>query len=86
MALARPANQITLMDVANAVEGDGWSNRCLLGMAPCGDDRYCLIHEFWGEKKKKVKEKLCQMTLDQVEEFESREGGRLKSIDIPEDK
>ena len=80
MALARPANQITLMDVANAVEGDGWSHRCLLGMAPCGNERNCPIHEFWGERKEKVLEKLCQMTLDQVEEFESREGGRLKRL------
>ena len=84
VSLGRPANQITLMDVANAAEGDGWSQRCLLGMAPCGDDRNCPIHEFWREKKELVQEKLCQLTLDQVEEFESREGGRLKSIDLPE--
>ena len=81
MALSRPADQITLLDIVEAVQGEEWMGRCLLGLAECGDERNCPVHDFWKEEKENVKNKMKQITLCQVAEFEGRQGGRLKSIE-----
>jgi Rrf2 family iron-sulfur cluster assembly transcriptional regulator len=81
VALARPANQITLLDIATAVQGEKWMDRCLLGLAGCSDERNCPVHEFWSVKKEIIRESMKQITLDQVAVFESKPGGRLKSIE-----
>ena len=81
VALARPANQITLLDIAAAVQGEKWMDRCLLGLVGFSDERNCPVHEFWSVKKNIIKESMKQVTLDQVAEFEGKPGGRLKSIE-----
>jgi len=80
MALSRPANQITLFDIVEAVQGEERFDRCLLGLAECSDERSCPVHEFWKGEKENVKDRMKQVTLDQVAEFEDKPGGRLKSI------
>jgi len=80
MALSRPANQIDLFDIVEAVQGEEWIDRCLLGLAECGNERNCPVHEFWKGEKENVKARMKQVTLDQVAEFEDKPGGRLKSI------
>jgi len=44
--LARPAAQITVRDVYEAVEGPILLCRCRQRVEPCGDD-VCDTHEFW---------------------------------------
>ncbi len=86
VALSRPANQITLLDIAKAAQGDEWMDRCLLGLAECGDERSCPVHEFWKGEKENIKNKMKQVTLEQVAQFEGRQGGRLKIVeDIQKD-
>jgi len=42
--LARPANQITLLEIYEAVEGPAGGSRCLLKQRACDDNR-CLLGE-----------------------------------------
>jgi Rrf2 family protein len=43
--LARPSNEISLLDVVEAIEGDGRRRACVLRNAPCGLDGTCAVHE-----------------------------------------
>ena len=54
MSLSHPADQITLLDIVEAVQGEERMDRCLLGLAGCGDERNCPVHEFWSAQKEKI--------------------------------
>ncbi len=43
--LARPAAEISLLDVVEAVEGDSRRRTCVLRGGPCGLDGYCDVHD-----------------------------------------
>lgn len=43
--LARPADQVSLLDIVEAVEGDGRRRTCVLRGGPCRPDGSCDVHE-----------------------------------------
>jgi Rrf2 family iron-sulfur cluster assembly transcriptional regulator len=43
--LARPAGRIDLLQVVDAIEGDGLTGRCVLRGGPCRVDGTCVVHE-----------------------------------------
>jgi Rrf2 family protein len=43
--LARPAAEITILDVVEAVEGDSRRRTCVLRGGPCGLDGNCDVHD-----------------------------------------
>ncbi len=75
--LARSAGEISLLDVAEAVEGRKWLPKCLLGLEECSDDRACPTHEFWKAERSRIEKELKRQTLSDVAEFERRRGARL---------
>ena len=42
--LARPADEMTLFEVCEALDDDILAPRCMLGNVPCSDDRDCPAH------------------------------------------
>ena len=42
--LGRPASEISLLQVIEALEGDARRRQCVLRAAPCGRDGYCDVH------------------------------------------
>jgi Rrf2 family protein len=75
--LARPASRISLLDVAEAVEGRNWMPQCLLGLTVCSQIRACPTHAFWKREQARIEEELRKITLAQVADFERRSGGVL---------
>jgi Rrf2 family protein len=75
--LGRPAEKITLLQVAEAVEGRKWLPQCLLGLDECSDHRACPTHEFWKKQRTRIEKQLKQLTLRDVAAFEKRRGTRL---------
>jgi len=75
--LARPADQISLLDVTEAVEGESWLPRCLLGLNECTDCCDCPTHKFWSKKRKEIEQELHRQTLRSVAEFERGRGTHL---------
>jgi Rrf2 family transcriptional regulator, iron-sulfur cluster assembly transcription factor len=75
--LARPADQISLLAVAEAVEGADWLAHCLLGLEECSDQRACPTHDFWKAQRQKIQDELQRLSLRDVAEFERAHGQRL---------
>ena len=68
--LMRPAKEITLDQIAGAMDGEEWQTSCLLGLATCSDERACPVHTFWTEERKRILQELQTTTLADVAKFE----------------
>ncbi len=68
-ALSRPADKISLFDVAEAVEGPDWLPSCMLGLADCSAKPLCPTHNFWKVQRAKIEKELRRMTLTDVSCF-----------------
>jgi Rrf2 family protein len=70
VVLTRPAREITLDAIADAMDGDEWRTSCLLGLAECSDERACPVHAFWTEERVRIYNELQKVTLADVARFE----------------
>ena len=65
VALARPAAEVTLLQVVEALGPLAAFHGCVLGLAECGDASPCPLHDDWGPIKKRIKEMLDGKNLAQ---------------------
>lgn len=72
VTLARSATGITLLDVCVALDSTCTEPTCMLGNAPCSEERACPAHKFWGVQRAKIMEFLASTTVADVAAFESR--------------
>lgn len=61
--LARAAQQITLLDVIDAVEPEDDARQCVLRGIPCGQDGLCAVHETFDEARVVHRQRLAHATL-----------------------
>lgn len=61
--LARAAQQITLLDVIDAVEPEDDARRCVLRGIPCGQDGLCVVHYTFDEARVAHRQRLADATL-----------------------
>ena len=73
-ALARPPRQISLCDVAEAVEGPKWMSNCMLGLADCSCRPYCPTTKFWRKESARIRAELRRMTIAHVTEYARKVG------------
>ncbi len=65
--LARPAQEISLLEIAEVIEPKEWLGSCLMGLGTCHPSNYqCPTHAFWAEERARIKEKLASLTLQDV--------------------
>lgn len=64
--LGRPASQITLREVVEAVEGPIMPNRCLLGSGVCERDATCGVHPVWRQIQQRVVDVLDGVTIEDL--------------------
>jgi Rrf2 family protein len=64
--LSRLPNQITLLQISEAIEGRAWLDRCLLGLESCSDERACPTHQFWKQSRRAIELQLRSTTLADV--------------------
>ncbi|MCC5789427.1 MAG: Rrf2 family transcriptional regulator [Opitutales bacterium] len=72
ITLARSPDDINLLQICEAVEGQEWLGRCLLGLEICSDERACPTHEFWKPLREKVRSRLAELTLADIMRFEGK--------------
>jgi Rrf2 family iron-sulfur cluster assembly transcriptional regulator len=64
--LGRPAEDISLLEIIEAVEGPIRLNRCLLAKGACGRDTVCTVHPVWIKVQEKMLILLRNVTLKQL--------------------
>lgn len=70
-SLAQPANEITLFDVIEAVEGK-WQPQCLLGLTECSASPACPVHVSWVEQRRKIEQSLRKVSLSDFADYSGR--------------
>jgi Rrf2 family protein len=62
--LSRPADEICLLDIVEAVDGRlDLEERCILGLDACGDDSSCALHDNWSDFRSRYISTISSMTL-----------------------
>ncbi len=59
-SLARPAAEITVRDVIEAIEGPVNLNICLVAEGECGRDHFCSVHSVWENAQERMLSVLSQ--------------------------
>ena len=57
VALARPAEEIMIIEIVEAIDGLTFRQRCITGLPRCDDENPCPLHEEW----KKIREEIDRM-------------------------
>jgi len=62
-ALRAPANEITLVQIVEALDGLTEYQRCVSGLSECTDDTPCGMHDAWKQLRSRIMEYLEQTTI-----------------------
>jgi Rrf2 family iron-sulfur cluster assembly transcriptional regulator len=72
VVLARPAEEITLAEIVEAIDGPRLFEACILGLPTCGSDQPCLLHERWAPLRGEIEALFGETTIrEMVEEGRS---------------
>lgn len=63
ISLARGAEDISLLQIVEAIEGKHWLAECLLGLDDCGVHTDCPVHEFWARIRLEIIEQFRKTSL-----------------------
>ncbi len=72
LLLAKDPSDITILEIASAVEATPRFDRCLMGLSQCSDDRPCPAHNFWKGQRAGVESWLRTTTLADFRKHEKR--------------
>lgn len=64
--LARPAAEITLMEICEALDEPVVQRRCMLGFPLCSEEHECPAHKFWLKERAVITDFLSRTTLADV--------------------
>ena len=81
---ARAADEITLREAAEAVEGLFGVFHCIMENRACGERASCVLHDAWEEGLSAILEYLGAQTLDEF--VAGTASGKLFSQTLPEDR
>lgn len=82
--LARPADQVTLLDVASAVTLPDERPQCILGMKECSEEKSCPMHNFWKQMREQLQQQLSKLTLAEVARYQSAVGVKFDATQAVE--
>jgi Rrf2 family protein len=72
VSLTRPASQISLYELCEALSDPILEQRCMLGVAQCSDERSCPAHLFWTAHRAEHIAFLRRTTIADLAAFETR--------------
>jgi Rrf2 family transcriptional regulator, iron-sulfur cluster assembly transcription factor len=68
--LARTAEEITLLDIVEAIDGLTQFEECALGWKTCQDDKPCPLHNSWKDMRLGLKEYLSRTPVSALVQME----------------
>ena len=78
IALARPPEQISLLQVVEAIEGRHWIADCMWGIEDCVARNICPTHKGWQKVRKQIKDMLRSASLADAAPFSKLKGHHEK--------
>jgi len=75
--LAKPAEEICLIEIVKAIDGLEVFEKCVLGFPECGDTHPCPVHNTWGKIRDEVYNMLITETL---KDFQSKTLDKLITL------
>lgn len=81
--LARSGSRISLMDVAEAVDGPDVLGTCLLGAFLCDEVGVCPTKPFWDRTRPAIRAELARLSIADVLRFEKRHAARRPADETP---
>ncbi len=61
--LGRPPEDISLLEIVEAVEGPIMMNRCIMAEGTCNREAICTVHPVWRGVQEKMRDLLSQVNL-----------------------
>lgn len=77
VALARPARDVSLLDIVESLEGRDIFRSCILGLVGCGERKPCPLHEKWAARRLEMRELFSGASLADIGQQIHIEGLRL---------
>ena len=68
--LARTAEEITLLDIVEAIDGLTQFEECALGWKTCQDDKPCPLHTSWKDMRQGLREYLSRTPVSELVQME----------------
>jgi Rrf2 family protein len=65
-ALAMPAEEITLFQIVEAIDGVGFSTNCVMGFPDCSGKNPCAVHETWSGVRESIATMLQLKNIGQM--------------------
>jgi Rrf2 family protein len=72
--LRKPAHDITMREIIEALEGPIALNRCLLRKGECEEEKICPLHPVWEEVQQRFLEILDNTTMEDLANRMTRDG------------
>lgn len=66
VSLARPASEISLLQVIEALDGPVQLNRCVIEPSACPRDSHCPVHHIWAKAQLELTGLLSETTFDDL--------------------
>lgn len=79
-ALGRPANEITLKDIVEAIDGPLTFDRCAVGLDKCSDQQPCPQHDLYKPIRQRIKEYLQTTTVADLSSSLKTKAAWLKAV------
>ncbi len=83
VALAKPASEISLIEIITALEGADFFEGCILALPNCGDGAPCPLHEYWGKIRDQLKDMFEKTRLDELGKKIRNDGLHLIAVEEP---
>jgi len=65
-ALGKPASDITLLQIVDAIDGSDFMNKCVMGFPECTGKTPCAVHEKWAGLRDGIYSMLVSRNIAQV--------------------
>ena len=78
--LTRPPDQISLLEIIEAIEGQDFIAECMLGLDDCSTPCLCPTHEIWQRVRGEIKEGLRQSNLADILNAVASPGASLTAV------
>ena len=74
LRLARPPEDIKVLEVVEAIDGLGFLKKCVIGLRRCSSESPCPLHSFWGPLREEIGAMFAKKSVRAL--VDSNAGGR----------